>query len=76
MMRWIPGSSWIGTLVVVLALTSGVGSADQVLTPKPRVEVGQAAPDFELPTVAGSTLGLESLRDKSSLILIFFRGAW
>lgn len=41
-----------------------------------RVEVGQEAPRFELDSLDGEPVSLESLRGESALILIFFRGTW
>jgi hypothetical protein len=40
-----------------------------------RVSVGSMAPDFELPSSAGGTLRLSSLRGKN-VVLVFYRGYW
>ena len=48
-------------------------------TPAPadlnRVVVGVTVPDFELPSAAGGTLKLSSLRGKT-VLLVFYRGYW
>ncbi len=40
-----------------------------------RVLVGSLAPDFELPSAAGGTLKLSSLRG-NFVVLVFYRGYW
>lgn len=40
-----------------------------------RIQVGQPAPDFILPTGAGRTLSLSSFRGKN-VVLVFYRGHW
>jgi cytochrome oxidase Cu insertion factor (SCO1/SenC/PrrC family) len=40
-----------------------------------RVVAGVTAPDFELPSAAGGTLKLSSLRGKV-VVLVFYRGYW
>jgi cytochrome oxidase Cu insertion factor (SCO1/SenC/PrrC family) len=40
-----------------------------------RVAVGVVAPDFELPSAAGGSLKLSSLRGKN-VVLVFYRGYW
>ncbi|MFQ5718993.1 MAG: peroxiredoxin family protein [Acidobacteriota bacterium] len=41
-----------------------------------RVEIGQAAPDFDLVDTDGTHHSLAQLRDKKNLVLVFFRGTW
>lgn len=41
-----------------------------------RVQVGEPAPDFTLPTYAGDTLTLSDLRGRADVILVFYRGHW
>ena len=40
-----------------------------------RVQVGQAPPDFDLPSAAGGKVSLRSLRGKN-VVLVFYRGYW
>lgn len=71
---------WISTisvlallaLVVVVGASAGMGESDNAH----RIQIGEIAPLFELSAVDGSTKALSSLRGKSPLVLIFFRGAW
>lgn len=41
-----------------------------------RVELGQAAPAFDLKASDGTRHSLTELRDKKNLLLVFFRGTW
>ncbi len=40
------------------------------------VPVGEAAPDFELPSVEGGKVKLSELTKKSEVMLVFYRGGW
>lgn len=40
------------------------------------VRVGQPAPDFGLPNVAGATVRLADLRAHGGVVLSFYRGRW
>ena len=40
-----------------------------------RIQVGQAPPDFDLPSAAGGKVSLRSLRGKN-VVLVFYRGYW
>lgn len=40
-----------------------------------RVKVGQAPPDFDLPSASGGKMALSSLRGKN-VVLVFYRGHW
>ena len=51
------------------------GQAPPSATDLNRVAVGSMAPDFELPSAAGGTLKLSSLRGKI-VVLVFYRGYW
>jgi cytochrome oxidase Cu insertion factor (SCO1/SenC/PrrC family) len=66
----------IPVLLFLLFQTGGPVASDQTPETMTRVEVGQSAPGFDLTAADGSTYSLDSLHDKSALILIFFRGAW
>ena len=74
--RFLTRFIFVCSLLTLLCEQGGVALADEAATQTKRVEVGQQAPDFELPALDGSSRSLESLRGKRSLVLIFFRGAW
>ena len=40
------------------------------------LKVGQRAPDFEIPDMAGNTVTLAQLRADGPLALLFYRGLW
>ncbi len=70
-------SSWVIAAVLLFATlgASHVWAAegdDQA----ERIAVGQAAPSFELNSSDGQLYSLSDLKDKKSLVLIFFRGTW
>ena len=62
---------WAGMLLAILLS----GQAPPSATDLNRVVVGSVAPDFELPSAAGGTLKLSSLRGKI-VVLVFYRGYW
>ena len=61
-----------GLCAVVAIAGAGIAAAQQ----SERVAVGQQAPTFTLTSTDGSQVSLESQRDKSNVVLIFFRGTW
>ena len=40
------------------------------------LRVGEAAPDFTLLDAAGQPVSLASFRDRTPVVLVFYRGAW
>jgi len=44
--------------------------------PKTNLKVGDAAPDFTLPSTAGGTVTLSSFRGKKPVVLAFFPAAF
>jgi hypothetical protein len=40
------------------------------------VRVGQPAPDFTLPNIAGASVSLADLRTRGPVVLSFYRGRW
>jgi peroxiredoxin len=56
------------TLVLVFLIALVAGGA----VPK----IGERAPQFSLPTAAGSTVSLSDYAGKSKLVLVFYRGYW
>ncbi len=69
-------SRWL-LVTALLVCTLGVGHAwaegDEQAE---RIAPGQAAPSFELTGSDGEVYRLEDLKDKKSLVMIFFRGTW
>lgn len=65
--------------LAVAALTAAAlalpAAAEEGLRTTP-IEVGQAAPDFELQSSDGETYRLGEMKDRKSIVLIFFRGTW
>jgi len=39
-------------------------------------EVGEAAPDFELPGAAGTSHTLSAVLEEHTVVLVFYRGFW
>ena len=72
----------VSTLLIAALAAPGLhaqfGPADgQDLPPADlnRVQAGQTAPDFTLPTPGGAGLTLSSLEGKN-VVLVFYRGYW
>ena len=64
------------TSTTVLAQLGPKDGADLSPTDLNRIKVGQAAPDFSLEDVNGKTIMLSELRDKKTVVLVFYRGYW
>jgi cytochrome oxidase Cu insertion factor (SCO1/SenC/PrrC family) len=64
------------TGTTVLAQLGPKDGADLSPTDLNRIKVGQPAPDFSLEDVNGKTITLSELRDKKTVILVFYRGYW
>jgi len=64
------------TSTTVLAQLGPKDGADLSPTDLNRIKVGQPAPDFSLEDVNGKTITLSELRDKKTIILVFYRGYW
>jgi len=63
-------------LVVVLPKVSEVNASDLKPTDLERIQIGKAAPDFNLETVDGNGVKLSNYKDQKNVILIFYRGWW
>jgi hypothetical protein len=63
-------------LALVLGPATHLAGAEEEVVQEVRVEIGQQAPDFLLPTTDGHTLSRESLEGDKPLVLTFFRGTW
>jgi cytochrome oxidase Cu insertion factor (SCO1/SenC/PrrC family) len=63
------------TLLTSIAvwMNSRSASAQQRSSP---VEVGESAPDFTLEDQNGSKVTLSDARNKSPVVLVFYRGYW
>ena len=64
------------TSTTALAQLGPKDGADLSPTDLNRIKVGQPAPDFSLEDVNGKTITLSELRDKKTVILVFYRGYW
>jgi thioredoxin-dependent peroxiredoxin len=53
-------------------LISTLWAAMQIASPAKALEVGQAAPDFELPSTKGGVLKLSSFKGKKSVLIEFY----
>lgn len=53
-----------------------VDGHDLAATDLDRVQVGQAAPDFSLVSLAGPPVTLSSYQGMKNVILVFYRGHW
>ena len=61
------------SLSIVLLLIFGiVVSAQQPAPPKTNLKVGDAAPDFTLPSTAGQKVKLSDFRGKKNVVLAFY----
>ncbi len=61
----------ISTFVFLLSVSTLTAMAS------PNIQVGKAAPDFELRDAQGATYELSSFRGKNPVVLEFFRsGGW
>ena len=75
--RWGAASRWL-LAAALLMCTWGAGNAwaaegDEQAE---RIAVGQTAPSFELTGSDGQVYRLDDLKDKKSLVMVFFRGTW
>ncbi len=66
--RGLPGIAMVWLALMVAAV--GLEARSEP------VAVGQPAPFFELESVGGDRLSLQSLQGRQPLVLIFFRGTW
>ena len=66
-----PNGRWRRGLAV-LALAVLLPAAVPAATP----EVGEAAPDFELPSAAGAVHSLSATVAEHTVVLVFYRGFW
>ena len=61
------------TLSVCLLLALGVNAhAQQPIPPKTTLKVGDAAPDFTLPSTAGEKVKLSDFKGKKNVVLAFY----
>ena len=64
------------SVMVLSAALAGCLGAQQLAPPKTHLKVGDAAPDFTLPSTAGGSVTLSSFRGKSDVVLAFFPAAF
>jgi peroxiredoxin len=61
------------SLSVVLLLALGIiVNAQQPAAPKTQLKVGDAAPDFTLPSTAGQKVKLSDFKGKKNVVLAFY----
>lgn len=64
------------TLATLVAALAGNLVAQSAAPPKTHLRVGDAAPDFTLPSTAGKPVTLSSFRGKQPVVLAFFPAAF
>jgi hypothetical protein len=74
--RW-PNLVALGLSVVLLTLGGVFNFVLAKIPATPTVlRVGKPAPDFTLPDAAGAPVSLASFRDRTPVVLVFYRGYW
>ena len=74
--RW-PNFVALGLSVVLLILGGYFNFVLAKIPPGPAVlRVGEPAPDFTLPDATGAPVSLASFRERTPVVLIFYRGYW
>ena len=74
--RW-PNFVALGLSVVLLTLGGVFNFVLAKIPATPTVlRVGEPAPDFTLPDAAGAPVSLASFRDRTAVVLVFYRGYW
>ncbi len=74
--RW-PNFVALGLSVVLLILGGYFNFVLARVPPTPTVlRVGEPAPDFTLPDVTGAPVSLASFRERTPVVLVFYRGDW
>jgi cytochrome oxidase Cu insertion factor (SCO1/SenC/PrrC family) len=74
--RW-PNLVALGLSVVLLILGGYFNFVLAKIPPAATVlRVGEPAPDFTLPAAAGAPVSLASFRERTPVVLVFYRGYW
>jgi len=74
--RW-PNFVALGLSAVLLILGGYFNFVLARVPPTPTVlRVGEPAPDFTLPDVTGAPVSLASFRERTPVVLVFYRGDW
>jgi cytochrome oxidase Cu insertion factor (SCO1/SenC/PrrC family) len=74
--RW-PNFVALGLSVVLLILGGVFNFVLAKIPAAPTVlRVGEPAPDFTLPDAAGAPVSLAAFRDRTPVVLVFYRGYW
>ena len=66
-------AAWVISRPEVLGPTDG---RDLPAEDTARVRVGEAAPDFRLPSFEGEPIALSDFRGDKEVVLVFYRGHW
>jgi cytochrome oxidase Cu insertion factor (SCO1/SenC/PrrC family) len=74
--RW-PNFAALGLSVVLLILGGYFNFVLARVPATPTVlRVGEPAPDFTLPDATGAAVSLASFRERTPVVLVFYRGYW
>jgi len=74
--RW-PNFVALGLSVVLLILGGYFNFVLAKIPPAPAVlRVGEPAPDFTLPDSKGAPVSLAAFRERTPVVLVFYRGYW
>jgi len=74
--RW-PNFVALGLSVALLILGGVFNFVLAKIPASPTVlRVGEPAPDFTLPDASGAPVSLASFRDRTPVVLVFYRGSW
>ena len=74
--RW-PNFVALGLSVVLLILGGYFNFVLAKIPPAATVlRVGEPAPDFTLPDASGAAVSLASFRERTPVVLVFYRGYW
>ena len=74
--RW-PNLVALGLSLVLLVIGGYFNFVLAKIPPAPRVlRVGEPAPDFTLPDASGAPVSLASFRERTPVVLVFYRGYW
>ena len=72
-----PNSVALGLSVVLLSLGGVFNFVLAKIPAAPTVlRVGEPAPDFTLPDASGAPVSLASFRERTPVVLVFYRGYW
>ena len=68
--------STICLLLGTITKVNAVNASEPEATDLERIQIGKAAPDFNLESTDGEWVRLSSYKNQKNVILVFFRGWW